>query len=115
MRGENLERGQKAEYNPVVELKKLLHDHSNEVPEQELTNKQKDASPNMKVRKNWFESVFLAFGDLAEESKLSDELKMATREFMDKCGKRLKNELTTREDIEEADKLIKMVLDSQNK
>lgn len=107
MNGENLEREQKAEYDAVAELKDLLHNHSDAVPEKILTNEQKDAFPNMKVRKNWWESVFLAFGDLVEEGKLPDELKTAARKFMAKYRGKLENDIEKEKDIEEAEKAIK--------
>lgn len=94
----------------------LLEDWSNEIPEQ-LIHGEREFGGEFKVRGNWFHAVVLTVDECLAEKIINDEklkediggyiLKRKT----ENKGKFGRNERTTKEEIDEADSLLRRIIE----
>jgi len=103
-------------YDPLKELKWRLNEWSDEVPDKIMHGPAEDL-PNegrFKVRKNWWHGLM---GDLhcaLEDGVIPKTMELEVREFMNRYGveRDFTRRLTTKEDIEEANALIRKILEA---
>lgn len=100
------------DFDPIVRLRSLRDDWSDEVPEEILRGGKGNDSPKFKVRRNWWQGVFSCLHIASQKGILDDVLKEEIKNFMKEYGERIRNNLTTQEDIAAANVIITKVLDS---
>lgn len=100
-------------------LRKLLEDHSDEIPEQMLHG-ENESGGAYKVRTNWFHGVIIELGDCLAEKIITDQnLFNEIFQYCEKTGDQSNpkgKRRTTREEIDEANNLLRKTiihLDSQ--
>jgi hypothetical protein len=114
MEGENLRNDQEIKAdNPFDRLRGLRNDWSDEVPKEILHGGGTDKPPKFKVRRNWWNPVFLTLMIIMEANLLQDDLKKEVEGFIKEYGEKIRKNPTTAEDITKANSIIDKVLDSQ--
>lgn len=99
------------ELDPLKELARLRDDWNDEIPEQVVHSNSPMA--NFKVRRGWFGNIILATRlALDDKSIRSDEGKKAAEQLISRftSDKFREQKLTKKEDIQEANRLIDIVL-----
>lgn len=97
--------------DPFSSLRRLRDDWSDEVPEEILHGGKGADSPKFKVRRNWWAAVFNYLNILILQGSLKVEEEREVKSFLIEYGEKIRNNLTTREDIEIANNLITKVVD----
>jgi hypothetical protein len=100
-----------SEYSPLEHLKMLRHDFSDEIPDRILHSTNKDNK--YKVRRNWFQGVVADTENALSKGKIkTSEGKLAAEQLLERFTSEefKQRELTEKRDIEEANKLIDIIL-----
>ncbi len=97
-------------------LENLQDDYSDEIPERKFHGSISPDERKYKVRKNWWQWLIGALQGLLSSDSISHTLDQETRNFVQHYSseKFHNQELTTQEDINKANSLIKRILKGQS-